>query len=33
LLLGLDAIGSTLQRSAQIREFEQRHLHANPWLN
>jgi len=33
LLLGLDAIGSTLQRSAQIREFEQRHLHANPWLS
>lgn len=32
LLLGLDAIGSTLQRSAQIREFEERHLHANPWL-
>jgi 3-isopropylmalate/(R)-2-methylmalate dehydratase small subunit len=32
LLLGLDAIGSTLQRSAQIREFEVRHLHANPWL-
>ena len=32
LLLGLDAIGSTLQRSAQIREFEQRHLQANPWL-
>lgn len=32
LLLGLDAIGSTLQRSAQISEFEQRHLHANPWL-
>jgi 3-isopropylmalate/(R)-2-methylmalate dehydratase small subunit len=33
LLLGLDAIGSTLQRSAQIREFEQRHLQANPWLS
>ena len=32
LLKGLDAIGSTLQRSAQIREFEQRHLQANPWL-
>ncbi|MGV8920077.1 MAG: 3-isopropylmalate dehydratase small subunit [Pseudomonas sp.] len=32
LLLGLDAIGTTLQRSAQIREFEQRHLQANPWL-
>lgn len=33
LLQGLDAIGSTLQRSAQIREFEQRHLQANPWLS
>ncbi len=33
LLLGLDAIGSTLQRSAQIKEFEQRHLQANPWLS
>lgn len=33
LLLGLDAIGSTLQRSAQIREFEQRHLQTNPWLS
>ena len=32
LLKGLDAIGNTLQRSAQIREFEQRHLQANPWL-
>ena len=32
LLKGLDAIGSTLQRSAQIREFEQQHLQANPWL-
>ena len=32
LLQGLDAIGSTLQRSVQIREFEQRHLQANPWL-
>lgn len=33
LLLGLDAIGSTLQRSEQIRAFEHRHLQANPWLN
>ena len=33
LLLGLDAIGSTLQRSEQIKAFEQRHLQANPWLN
>jgi 3-isopropylmalate/(R)-2-methylmalate dehydratase small subunit len=32
LLLGLDAIGSTLQRTAQIREFEAEHLGANPWL-
>lgn len=32
LLQGLDAIGSTLQRTEQIRQFEQRHLHANPWL-
>ncbi|MFW3897527.1 3-isopropylmalate dehydratase small subunit [Pseudomonas bharatica] len=32
LLSGLDAIGSTLQRSAQIRAFEVRHLAANPWL-
>ncbi|MFB4390801.1 MULTISPECIES: 3-isopropylmalate dehydratase small subunit [unclassified Pseudomonas] len=32
LLLGLDAIGSTLQRSEQIREFEARHLGSNPWL-
>jgi len=32
LLLGLDAIGSTLQRSEQIKAFEKRHLEANPWL-
>jgi 3-isopropylmalate/(R)-2-methylmalate dehydratase small subunit len=32
LLLGLDAIGSTLQRSEQIRAFEQQHLEQNPWL-
>ena len=32
LLLGLDAIGSTLQRSDQIQAFERRHLAANPWL-
>lgn len=32
LLLGLDAIGTTLQRAAQIRTFEQRHLEENPWL-
>lgn len=33
LLLGLDAIGSTLQRSEQIRAFERKHLQANPWLS
>ncbi|MCU1720289.1 3-isopropylmalate dehydratase small subunit [Pseudomonas sp. 5P_5.1_Bac1] len=32
LVLGLDAIGSTLQRTAQIRDFEAAHLRANPWL-
>ena len=32
LLLGLDSIGSTLQRSEQIKAFERRHLQANPWL-
>ena len=32
LLLGLDAIGATLQRTEQIRAFEQRHLQQNPWL-
>lgn len=32
LLLGLDAIGSTLQRTDQIKAFETRHLQANPWL-
>ncbi len=32
LLQGLDAIGSTLVRSEQIRSFEERHLQANPWL-
>ena len=33
LLLGLDAIGSTLQRSEEIKAFERQHLQANPWLN
>ena len=33
LLLGLDAIGSTLQRSDEIKAFERRHLQANPRLN
>jgi len=32
LLLGLDAIGSTLQRREQIQAFERRHLAQNPWL-
>ncbi|MDE1169330.1 MAG: 3-isopropylmalate dehydratase small subunit [Pseudomonas sp.] len=32
LLLGLDAIGSTLQKSSQIRDFERQHLARNPWL-
>ncbi|MNC70121.1 3-isopropylmalate dehydratase small subunit [compost metagenome] len=33
LLLGLDAIGTTLQRADQIRSFESRHLVENPWLS
>ncbi|MFJ4543992.1 3-isopropylmalate dehydratase small subunit [Pseudomonas sp. NPDC088885] len=33
LLLGLDAIGSTLQRREQIQEFERQHLADNPWLS
>jgi 3-isopropylmalate/(R)-2-methylmalate dehydratase small subunit len=32
LLLGLDAIGSTLQKRDQILAFQQRHLAENPWL-
>lgn len=32
LIRGLDAIGSTLQRTEQIKAFETRHLQANPWL-
>ncbi|WP_110946522.1 3-isopropylmalate dehydratase small subunit [Pseudomonas bohemica] len=32
LLLGLDAIGSTLQKREQILAFEQQHLAQNPWL-
>lgn len=32
LMLGLDAIGTTLQRAGEIREFEARHLADNPWL-
>lgn len=33
LLLGLDAIGSTLQRREQIKAFEREHLAYNPWLS
>ncbi|MNY34573.1 3-isopropylmalate dehydratase small subunit [compost metagenome] len=33
LLLGLDAIGTTLQRADQIRSFESQHLAENPWLS
>lgn len=33
LMLGLDAIGSTLQKSEQIRAFETQHLAQNPWLS
>jgi 3-isopropylmalate/(R)-2-methylmalate dehydratase small subunit len=33
LLLGLDAIGSTLQRREQIKDFEREHLTSNPWLS
>lgn len=33
LLLGLDAIGSTLQRREQIKNFEREHLANNPWLS
>ncbi|KAF2391139.1 3-isopropylmalate dehydratase small subunit [Pseudomonas frederiksbergensis] len=33
LLLGLDAIGSTLQRAEQIKAFEREHLAVNPWLS
>lgn len=32
LLQGLDAIGSTLQRTDQIRGFETEHHRTNPWL-
>ncbi|WPN73016.1 3-isopropylmalate dehydratase small subunit [Pseudomonas germanica] len=32
LILGLDAIGSTLQRREQIKTFERQHLANNPWL-
>jgi len=32
LLLGMDAIGSTLMHVESIDEFERRHLKENPWL-
>jgi 3-isopropylmalate/(R)-2-methylmalate dehydratase small subunit len=32
LLMGLDAIGSTLQKREQILAFQQKHLAENPWL-
>ena len=33
LLLGLDAIGTTLQRSEEIKAFERQHLTTHPWLS
>jgi len=33
LLMGLDAVGSTLQYSEAIKAFERGHLQANPWFN
>ena len=32
LLLGLDAIGSTLQKREEILAFQRKHLAQNPWL-
>ena len=32
LLRGLDAIGTTLEKSEQIDAFEKQHLTSNPWL-
>jgi 3-isopropylmalate/(R)-2-methylmalate dehydratase small subunit len=32
LMQGLDAIGSTLQRTEAIKSFEKQHLLNNPWL-
>ena len=32
LLHGLDEIGLTLERADEIRAFEERHRHAQPWL-
>ncbi len=32
LLLGLDRIGTTLERAAEIRAFERRYFDAHPWL-
>jgi len=33
LLLGLDAIGSTLQKREEILAFQHKHLTENPWLS
>jgi len=33
LLLGLDAIGSTLQKREEILAFQRKHLAENPWLS
>jgi len=32
LLLGLDAVGMSLTHAQDIRDFEARHLKANPWV-
>ena len=32
LLMGLDAVGLTLESAQDIRKFEQRYLHNQPWL-
>ena len=32
LLKGLDAVGLTLESAEDIRQFEQKYLHAQPWL-
>lgn len=32
LLLGLDAIGNTLQKTGKIHSFESKHFKENPWL-
>jgi 3-isopropylmalate/(R)-2-methylmalate dehydratase small subunit len=32
LILGLDAIDTTLQKELEIKKFEEQHLLDNPWL-